>query len=347
MESTHVSGTVTIEDQRLNIYVEKPHRKSLRSGVCDELPVDHSIVSPWATRFRASLDDDARPGRPKTSTHKQNEKLVADALQEDRRAMCEQFSETTRISINSVFRILTKNLKKRKFSAHWIPHCLTAEQKQKHLGIANLLTGPSRKREAQRETVLWSTIASGDMDCSSSSHRSTLTMTKSSSSVVDWLHSQVENFYDRGIEHLVKRNESYARAAGIPAAGVRDAAAGVPIAVRWPQYERKALYINTYASLQARRSVIKLSGVCCGKMVTMAEERRRPYISETNRARRLDFAKEHVGKDEEFWNRVIWSDETKIKLYGSDGINRAWRKPNSDNDINNTLPIVKTGVDAY
>jgi hypothetical protein len=38
----------------------------------------------------------------------------------------------------SIFRILTNDLK-RKISAQWVPHCLTAEQKQKGLDIATLL----------------------------------------------------------------------------------------------------------------------------------------------------------------------------------------------------------------
>ncbi|KAJ4440114.1 hypothetical protein ANN_08251 [Periplaneta americana] len=46
------------------------------------------------------------------------------------------------------------NLKKRKLPARWVTHCLTAEQKQKHLDISNLLTGSSPKRVVQRETVL-------------------------------------------------------------------------------------------------------------------------------------------------------------------------------------------------
>jgi len=35
--------------------------------------------------------------------------------------------------IKLVFRILTKDMQKRKIFARWVPHCLTAEQKQKRL----------------------------------------------------------------------------------------------------------------------------------------------------------------------------------------------------------------------
>jgi hypothetical protein len=66
-------------------------------------------------------------------------KLVADLLETDCRAMCKEISQATGIPPTSVFRILTSNLQKRKICAQWVPHCLTAEQKQKHLDIATLL----------------------------------------------------------------------------------------------------------------------------------------------------------------------------------------------------------------
>ncbi|KAJ4430812.1 hypothetical protein ANN_19403 [Periplaneta americana] len=56
MEPTRVSDTVTIEDQRSNLYVTKPshrnpHFHSVLSGVCNELTVNHNTVCCWATRF--------------------------------------------------------------------------------------------------------------------------------------------------------------------------------------------------------------------------------------------------------------------------------------------------------
>lgn len=46
----------------------------------------------------------ARPERPKASTGERSVKLVPDALEEDRRATCEELSEAT--GVPSVFRIL-------------------------------------------------------------------------------------------------------------------------------------------------------------------------------------------------------------------------------------------------
>jgi hypothetical protein len=111
-------------------------------GVSGEQTVDRSTVSCWATRFvegRVTINDDPRPGMPKTSTDEGRLKLVADLLAEDSRAMCEEISQCTGISPSSVFPILTNDLQKIKICARWVPHCLTAEQKQKRLEIATLL----------------------------------------------------------------------------------------------------------------------------------------------------------------------------------------------------------------
>ena len=43
-----------------------------------------------------SLDNDLRPGRPRTSTDEKSVKLVADGLHEDRRATREQLSRAMR-----------------------------------------------------------------------------------------------------------------------------------------------------------------------------------------------------------------------------------------------------------
>ena len=47
--------------------------------------------------------------------------------------------------------------------------------------------------------------------------------------------------------------------------------------------------------------------------------RKKPYINEKNRLKRLAFAKEHIGKVDGFWESVIFSDESKYNMFQSDG----------------------------
>lgn len=71
--------------------------------------------------------------------------------------------------------------------------------------------------------------------------------------------------------------------------------------------------------------------------------RRKPLISEKNRKKRLEFAREHANKTNAFWETVIFSDETKINLFGSDGRDKVWRKKNTALKIENVCPTVKHG----
>ncbi len=44
-----------------------------------------------------------------------------------------------------------------------------------------------------------------------------------------------------------------------------------------------------------------------------------------------------------YWNHVLWSDETKINLFGSDGIKRVWRQSGEEYKDKCVLPTVKHG----
>ncbi len=48
----------------------------------------------------------------------------------------------------------------------------------------------------------------------------------------------------------------------------------------------------------------------------------KPLVSLKNRKARLEFAKRHLKKPSQFWNNILWTDETKINLYQSDGERR-------------------------
>ncbi|PSN36032.1 hypothetical protein C0J52_22393 [Blattella germanica] len=112
-----VLGTVTIEDQMSYIKIET---------LCGKNTTDiHRVLS----EVSGESTVDRSTTRPRTSTDEQNVKLVADALEKNCRLTCVEFFEATSSSPTSVYRILTHDLKKRKISARWVPHCLTAESK--------------------------------------------------------------------------------------------------------------------------------------------------------------------------------------------------------------------------
>ncbi len=56
---------------------------------------------------------------------------------------------------------------------------------------------------------------------------------------------------------------------------------------------------------------------------------------------RKQFDEDRQTKDMDYWNNVLWSDETKINLFGSDGIKCVWRQPGEEYKDKYVLPTVK------
>jgi len=69
----------------------------------------------------------------------------------------------------------------------------------------------------------------------------------------------------------------------------------------------------------------------------------KPYVSEKNRKTRLEFAKEHLNWTVKEWSNVIWTDESKFNLYGSDGIQYIRRPIAKRFDPQYMKPTVKHG----
>lgn len=71
--------------------------------------------------------------------------------------------------------------------------------------------------------------------------------------------------------------------------------------------------------------------------------RRKRLINERNQKERLRFAKEHQSKDFSFWKNVLFTDESKFNLFGSDGRPYVWRRSNEVLLAKNMKPTVKHG----
>ena len=55
-----------------------------------------------------------------------------------------------------------------------------------------------------------------------------------------------------------------------------------------------------------------------------------PLLKKAHVQAHLNFAKEHLDDPEETWEKVMWSDETKIELFGINSTRRVWRKRNAE-----------------
>ncbi|MBN3293577.1 TCB1 transposase, partial [Polypterus senegalus] len=71
--------------------------------------------------------------------------------------------------------------------------------------------------------------------------------------------------------------------------------------------------------------------------------RRKPLLSKKNITARLQFAKDYVDKPEVYWKNVLWTDETKIELFGLNEKRYVWRKETTAFQHKNLIPFVKHG----
>ena len=70
---------------------------------------------------------------------------------------------------------------------------------------------------------------------------------------------------------------------------------------------------------------------------------KKPYVNKVNRGKRLEYAKTYREKPLGYWNNVLWTDESKFNLFGSDGKVMVWRTPKEELDPKCTVSIVKYG----
>ncbi len=64
-----------------------------------------------------------------------------------------------------------------------------------------------------------------------------------------------------------------------------------------------------------------------------------PLLKKAHVQAHLKFAND----SEENWVKVLWSDETKIELFGINSTRHVWRRRNAAYDLKNTIPTVKHG----
>ncbi len=74
---------------------------------------------------------------------------------------------------------------------------------------------------------------------------------------------------------------------------------------------------------------------------------RRPQKTPLHKKRHLEarkkFATDHLEKPDTFWKNVLWSDETKMELFGHNDVKYVWRQDGEAFNPKNTVPTVKHG----
>ena len=71
--------------------------------------------------------------------------------------------------------------------------------------------------------------------------------------------------------------------------------------------------------------------------------RRKPLLSKKNISARLEFAKKHLDASQCHWENILWTDETKVELFGGKTQHHVWRTAGTAHHHQNLIPTVKFG----
>ena len=71
--------------------------------------------------------------------------------------------------------------------------------------------------------------------------------------------------------------------------------------------------------------------------------RRKPLLKMIHKKASKQFAEDMSTKHMDYWNHVLWSDEMKINLFGSDGFKHVWQRPVEEYKDKCVMPTVKHG----
>ncbi|CAI9560047.1 unnamed protein product, partial [Staurois parvus] len=51
---------------------------------------------------------------------------------------------------------------------------------------------------------------------------------------------------------------------------------------------------------------------------------RKPLLKPMRKKAHPEFARAHAEKEEDYWDSILWSDETNISVFGTDGFKTVW-----------------------
>ena len=71
--------------------------------------------------------------------------------------------------------------------------------------------------------------------------------------------------------------------------------------------------------------------------------RREPLLKTIHKKASKQFDEDMSTKHMDYWKHVLWSDEMKINLFGSDGFKHVWRRPGEEYKDKCVMPTVKHG----
>uniref|UniRef100_A0A3Q2VLM7 Transposase Tc1-like domain-containing protein n=1 Tax=Haplochromis burtoni TaxID=8153 RepID=A0A3Q2VLM7_HAPBU len=95
------------------------------------------------------------------------------------------------------------------------------------------------------------------------------------------------------------------------------------------------------SSLQLAQAVESQTGVTVS--CDTIQRTLKPLLKPMHKKSWLEFARAHAEKDEVYRDYILWSDETKITVFGTNGFKTVWRRKGEDFKEKCMVPTVKHG----
>ena len=105
--------------------------------------------------------------------------------------------------------------------------------------------------------------------------------------------------------------------------------------------QKSALVVKTELNITVSESTIRRRAHEIGLYGRVA--RKKLLVTKANHGKRVRYARKYQEKPLGFWNSVLWYDESKFSLFGSDGKVMVWRTPKEKYNSMCTVPTVKHG----
>ena len=157
---------MSTEEQRINLKFLAKLGKTpskcfvLLQQVYKEETMSRACAFEWHKRFREGreeCEDDQRSGRPVTSRTDSNINRVKQLVRADRRLTVRMICEELSIGRDTVWKILTENLKMRKLCAKMVPKILSKYQRQQRFTVC-----PDINERLNAEPDLLNSVITGD-----------------------------------------------------------------------------------------------------------------------------------------------------------------------------------------
>lgn len=147
---------------------------------------------------------------------------------------------------------------------------------------------------------------------------------------------------------IIRKWKTYKTTDNLPRSGAprKISSRGVKMIMRTvskdPRTTRGDL-VNDLQRAGTKVTKVTISNTLKRQGIRSRSARRVPLLKPVHVQARLKFAREHMDDTAEDWENVMWSDETKVELFGINSTRRVWRTKNTELHPKNTIPTVKHG----